>query len=205
MIINREIRNLNYVLLFKVGKMEIKSLIEKNLGVHGELLDALSDAARLQNYTKNEMLIRQGEAVENVNILIEGILAGYSYSKEGKTVVDCFCFREGDIAIPPHDLCIPSSLNIKVIEESIVVQIPSKDLLNILEKFNDARAIYSQKLMQALEAHNYAKYALQRYSGKELYSWFVKAYPGLTEKVPHKYIASFLGMSDVHFSCIVNA
>lgn len=185
--------------------MEIKKLIERNLGARGELLDALSDAARIQVFKKNDMLIRQGEMVENVNIMIEGLLAGYSYSTEGKIVVDCFCFREGDIAIPPHDISLPSAINIKIIEESSFIQIPVKNLLSIIEQFSDAREIYNQKLMQALEDHNSVKYALQRYSGKELYDWFLKAYPGLIEKVPHKYIASFLGMSDVHFSRLVNA
>ena len=89
-------------------------------------------------------------------------------------------------------------------EESTIVLMSVKDILRIMEEFKDAREIYNRKLMEALETHNKVKYALQRYSGKELYNWFIKAYPNLIEKVPHKYIASFLGMSDVHFSRLVN-
>ena len=184
--------------------MELKDLIKRNIGADGKLLEALARVSRIQTYRKNEMILRQGGTIENINILIDGLLAGYSYSKEGKTVVDCFCFREGDIAIPPHDISLPSGLNIKAVKESTIVLMSVKDILRIMEEFKDAREIYNRKLMEALETHNKVKYALQRYSGKELYNWFVKAYPNLIEKVPHKYIASFLGMSDVHFSRLVN-
>lgn len=183
---------------------DIRKIIERELGAQDNILDALCSISRIHEYKKNDIIIRQGMLIENINILISGILMGYSYSKEGKIVVDCFCFQEGDIAIPPHGMNIPAELNIKAIERSMVIQLPINDVANMIEKFKEASDIYSDKLMYALENHSRIKHALQGYSGKDLYEWFIKEYSQLIDRVPHKYIASFLGMSDVHFSRLVN-
>ncbi len=171
---------------------------------HGALLDALEGASHVRLYRKNELVIRQGEITDNINILADGLLAGYYYNEEGKALVSCFCFKEGDIAVPPHDMSVPSQLSIKAIEDSTIVRIPVKQFKNIMDEFPEIQRIYINELTKALEKHNSAKYAMQEYSGKKLFEWFLMTYPQLIDMIPHKYIASFLGITPVHLSRLVN-
>lgn len=169
-----------------------------------EPIEAVVKASRIRIYDKKELVVRQGEVTKNINILVDGLLAGYSYNKEGKAIVDCFCCKEGDIAIPPHNISEASILSIKAIEKSRIVQIQVKQLEDIMIKFPVVRNIYVSKVVESLAKQNKARHAMQEYSGKRLYEWFLETYPKLIETVPQKYIASFLGMSEVHLSRLLN-
>jgi CRP-like cAMP-binding protein len=183
--------------------MNIHNFFKEHLGITNELLlnelTAISNISVLKN---NEELVRQGNHQTDVTLLLEGLLVGYSVDSEGMELVDCFCCKCGDIAIAPHDIQKPSELTIKALADSQILQIPVSCFLEMLEKYEEVVKLYKDKLIEALENKSNIKNVLQRDKGKDLYMWFLNEYPGMIELIPHRYIASFLGMTEVHFSRI---
>lgn len=186
--------------------MNTNHFLKEYLGVRDKsLLHELSDICQICLLKNGELLIRQGVYYERITFLIDGLLAGCSVDPAGYETVDCFYFQCGDAAIPPHDMLKSSRLSIKALEDSLLLQIPISDFVIVLKKYQEASNIYSGKLVKALESHGKIKNALQRYKGKDIYLCFLREYPGLIDRIPHKYIASFLGMTEVHFSRIHKA
>ena len=62
--------------------------------------------------------------------------------------------------------------------------------------------IYNAMLQDSLKEHWENKIALGQYSAIARYQWFLKTYPGIIDRVPHRYVASFLGMTPVSLSRI---
>ena len=48
------------------------------------------------------------------------------------------------------------------------------------------------------------KRAVSQKTARERYVWFLKAYPGVIDLIPHRYIASYLGMTPITLSRVRN-
>lgn len=182
--------------------MDVQCFLQECTGAHGEFLLQLAELSRIHIVKNGTDIIQQGMHQDFVTLLIEGLFAGYYVDREGIEIVDCFCFQRGDLVMAPHGVLKPSKISIKALEDSRVLQIRVPYVLELIEKYPEGMEICNHKLIKALEQHREIKNAIQRWKGKELYLWFSEEYPGLIDCVPHKYIASFLGMTEVHFSRI---
>lgn len=188
--------------------MDTKKFIYKNLGAKGQLLEQLDDISNIKIFKPKTKIVTQGSNIDSINILISGLLVGYMYDSNGDMIVDCFCFKEGDIAVPPHDFTYPSQITIEAVEESKILQIPLSIVQTLLNDYIEAREIYDVKLMESLKIHNSVKNSMQYHLGKKTAGidrlrWFVQTFPGLLDRVPRYYICTYIGISYVHLSRLI--
>jgi CRP-like cAMP-binding protein len=112
--------------------------------------------------------------------------------------------REGDICISAESFLLQKSSyeNIQALEDTVVYSISYEELQDIYREFpsfNFVGRTLAEKFFLQL---NQQLYAMRMQPAQARYSWMLEKFPGLILRVPLKYIASYLGMTDVMLSKI---
>ena len=151
---------------------------------------------------KGRKVLEFGGLCTGFLVLSSGVCGGYFRDDKGRDVTDCFCDLPGMPALPCTGFEKPSPICIEVLEDSEFVALPLQALLPHLTASIELMSIYNALLQESLKEHWENKIALGQYSAAERYQWFLKSYPGLIDRVPHRDVASFLGMTPVSLSRI---
>ncbi len=148
-----------------------------------------------QHFVKNELLLTENKICRHLYFLEQGALRGF-YSLEGKEITHWFGF-ENDFVTSFHSFITqqPSVENIQFMESSIVWSI-SKDKLNgLLDQFHEieklVRIVYEKYYIRLEERFVNAQFS----TATERYKELLEQNPGMINRVPLGYIASYLGIS----------
>lgn len=183
--------------------MDMQQFYQETLGVKDNaLLNMLLENSHVCPATKGQKILDFGEISPELPLLVSGLFRGYFLDAKGKDVTDCFGFLPGTPALPCSGFGAPSPTCIEALEDSVFVTIPIQALMPHLMSNCELLVIYNAMLQDSLKEHWENKIALGQYSAIARYQWFLKTYPGIIDRVPHRYVASFLGMTPVSLSRI---
>jgi CRP-like cAMP-binding protein len=151
---------------------------------------------------KGTIIFREGHVEKSVYFLEQGIVRAYSDSHE-KQVTFWFGF-EGDYVISAQSFVNnqPGYESMETLEDCILYEASSKALLSLFETSAEL-ANWGRKLAE----HEFLKvegmFINRKYkTASQNYSELVQRIPSLPNRVPLKYIASYLGISQVSLSRI---
>lgn len=183
--------------------MEIPQFYKSVLGVTDEaLLQRLVGNSKLTFFEKGQHLLNADEVATELYFLVEGLFRGYFLDAKGREVTDCFGATPGTPALPCSDPFAPSNTSIEALEESVFVALPVYALYPYLETNLNLMRIYNEMLWASLKEHWENKMAMVQYTAMERYQWFLRRYPSVIDRVPHRHVASFLGITPVSLSRI---
>ncbi len=153
-----------------------------------------------ENFPKNKELLEIGKRAYSM-FLIKTVLARAYYFHDGKDVTDYFAIDGQFIGAVPSLLTgQPSLKGIQLIEESEVYFFNVADFEKLCAAHHDlehvARLISNFALLQEQERIE----SLRFYSMKERYDLLERKYPGIMNRCPLHYIASYLGTTQVSIS-----
>lgn len=163
-------------------------------------IDEAIKATEIKVLHRGEYLIRVGEVPTHVWFLMNGIMRGVMLDLNGKEITDCIVFRCGDSVMPDNDITQPASISLEALTESQIVCLPMDTVLHMLETYPSLAELYRRLLLVSVNLHRGLKIATYQYTAAQRYQWFLKEYPGLIDKISHKYIASLLNMTPVTLS-----
>ena len=149
-----------------------------------------------------ECLFKQGEIPTQVCFLVQGVMRGFLLNVNGKDITDCIVFRCGETVMPDGTFWQPASITIEALDDSELVCIDLKTVMELLNHFPALTRIHEQFLIHSGNVHRTLKIVTYQYTATQRYQWFLKEYPGLIDRIPHKYIASLLNMTPVTLSKI---
>ncbi len=179
----------------------IEKFLKEQIGITDPYItNAVLSTSSIHTLKKGERLIEQGQAPVGLCFLLNGVLRGFFINYNGQDVTDCFGYQFGTIAMPYADMMRPSPICIEALADSTILVIPTQTMLDIITNSIEAVHVYNRMLLTGAAEHWEIKTAMYQYSASERYAWFNQRYPGLLDLVPHKHIASFLGMSPVTLS-----
>ena len=181
--------------------MLLIDFFQKVLGISEEAL--VQEALRVSEtrvLKKGEYLIRQGNTPTHVYFLMQGIARGVLTDVNGKEITDCLVFQCGAPAMPSSDIDQPAPIDVQTLTECEVVRIAVPEVNRMLREYPAMSELYRQLVMESSRLHWELKIAIYQYTAMERYQWFRQAYPGLSEKISNRYIASFLNMTPVTLS-----
>lgn len=180
--------------------MEAKKFYMEVLHItESRLASKLSELTESTQISKGEILVHQGKEQNYFVFLTDGILRGFFLDANGRDVTDCFGYQCGT----PGMSCFtnaPSPISIEALTACHLLQIKSKELMDLMQNEPQLLWIYNDLLQNALRTHWEAKTMICQHTAMERYQWFLKAYPGLIDQVSRKHIASFLGITPVTLS-----
>lgn len=181
--------------------MDVEKFFRETMHVYDvSLAKSLADMSELVHLKKGALLIKQGDKQEDFLFLIDGIFRGFYLDVNGREITDCIGFKSGTPGMSAFINNAISPISIEALAESDFVKISGKELVPLIEQNTLLLKIYNDILQTAMQIHWELKIIVSQRPVVERYQWFLEKHPGLIDKISHKYIASYLGMTPVTFS-----
>jgi CRP-like cAMP-binding protein len=163
---------------------------------------AIATISRRQQLAKNEELQPIGYRCRTIYFLETGI-ARVFYYKDGMDITDSFAF-ENNIIVRVESLFTgqPSRKGIQLLEEASLVAIDADRLLKLYDSFPEIERLF-RKVFEANHVETVTRIeSIQFHAAEERYKALLAEKPDLIRRVPLKYIASYLGITQVSLSRI---
>lgn len=158
-------------------------------------VEALLPCFSLKNFSKKEFLVKQGQLSDELNFVYSGSVREFFEDTDANETNTWFGL-ENSVAISTYSFFSqkPSLTNIQALEDVQAVVLKHSDLHKLFDQFHDierlGRLIVEQYLVQIEEM----KIMLQTLSARERYEYMIKYKPEFIQRIPLKYLASFLGI-----------
>lgn len=188
---------------FKLSKIHIaiKSLIE----IDDKEWSYYSSLFTTRNYNKKEILLQPDNVCDNIFFINKGLLRIFFMDKNGNESTFYFS-QENDFAVDYESFLnrTPSNYTIEAMEDTQVVHMSYKMVVDGYNKLRNGEKlgrllaekyfiIFSRKIQNIYTKTPYERYQLMN-----------TQFPNIRQRVSQHYIASYLNISSVHLSRLIN-
>ena len=149
------------------------------------------------SYKKNEFIQRQGEIPKRVAFINKGAARMFYIDKSGKDHTTAFTFENHPIvALDSFTQQIPLAVNTIALEPAEMIWTSNSEFYEVISLFPKFEAVLLMVLSKFLAVEGEQAKLLRIHSSRERYEALCKMRPEVIQRVPVKYIASYLGMAD---------
>ncbi len=147
------------------------------------------------SFRKGKMLLKSGERSNHVYFIRKGAIR--EFVKEGNKEITTWITAENEFvtSIGSFDLQVPAMENIQAIEDCDLLCMTYADLQNLymeIPEFN----IIGRKLLERYYRDAEGRAFIVRLTKAEYkYNYFLKVHSHLANRIPLKYVASFIGIT----------
>lgn len=144
---------------------------------------------------KRKLLLKEGALCEHIYFIVKGAVRGFT--REGQRDITTWIVVENELvsSILSLNSRKPSIENIQVLENSDLLVMSNSDLMRMYEKFPEFNLV-ARKLLQHYYADAEKRAFIARLTKAEnKYRHFLLHHEPLSNRIPLKYIASYLGMT----------
>lgn len=155
---------------------------------------------KVRRFGKREMLIKSGEVENYFNFIIKGLVR--KYYKKGHQEINTQISTEGHIIMSQQSFLgrQPSEYYIEAIEPSIIVSIKYENLEELYNKSKKMERLGRLVVTYMMAISDSWQMQLIKMTPRERFLNFVMKNPQLMQRVPQKYLASYLNIKPETFS-----
>lgn len=166
---------------------------------------SIINISQLVTLKKNTDLQPIGHTCKTIYFINHGVARIY-YLKDGADITESFSF-EGQIIARVESLFTgkPSRKAIQVIEDSELVAINASQLFKLYDQFPEIERLFRLIFESAYVDTVNRIEGIQFNAAEERYNALIKEAPNVLKRVPLKYVASYLGITQVSLSRIRGA
>lgn len=160
-----------------------------------EIRDYISRHISVTKVSKRKLLLKEGEICQHIYFIRKGIVRGYF--REGAKDITTWITAEGELvsSISTWDIPRPVTENIQVLEDAELYVMTLEALRELFQRYPDFNIIVRKLLQQYYADAENRAYIARLTKAENKYRYFLKVHPVLANRVPLKYIASYLGMT----------
>ena len=157
--------------------------------------DFINQKAYPSNHNKNEMLVTAGAMCNSVYLIRKGVLR--SFIKEGQKEITTWISGEHELAtcITSYGLQQPARENIQALEDCELWVLHTADLQYLYEHFPEANIVGRKILEKYYRDAEERAFIARLMEATTKYKHFIATKSDLLNRVPLKFIASYLGMT----------
>jgi len=160
-----------------------------------DLVNYLMQNLQSKVFKKKEMLLEKGRICKNIFFIEKGLIRCFYLLNEKE--VSSWFMKEGDVIISVESFFkqVPSYESIQALEDCTVYYISYEQLMHAyvtFVEFNFVGRILTEKYYTLCEQR---LYSLRMHKAAERYNDLLQNDPEIIQRVPSKYIASYLGIS----------
>lgn len=157
-----------------------------------------------QQVPARTVLLREGEISKKGFFVLKGCLR-VSFNDKGRDITMQFFFEQQAVAsIESFRTGKPSLVSIETIEPSLLYVLSRENFEFILSQSPVIRAELEQHIFNRLVSYQHLFLSRIRDTPEERYRDLLFNHPGILQRVPQHYIASYLGITPVSLSRIRN-
>ena len=158
-----------------------------------------------RTFKKNEFITQPGQVQKELLFSEEGVQMSY-FETEDKVHVIAFTYPPNPCAIPESfNSQTPSRYYLKCLTDSSFKSISFDRLQNLFDESHEIERLFRKMTEIILGGVLNRHMELQSLTIEERYLNFCKRSPHLLQLVPHKYLASYLGIDPTNFSKLYNS
>ena len=163
---------------------------------------AIDEISSIVTIKKGKNLQPIGHTCKTIYFINKGIARIYYY-KEENDVTECFAFENNIIArVESLFTGNPSRKAIQILEDAEVVAINSNQLFKLYDSFPEIERLFRKIFETAYVDTVHRIEGIQFHTAEERYKALLKEAPNILLRVPLKYVASYLGITQVSLSRI---
>ena len=190
-----------------MSQHEICSWLAKQLRLYIPLTDEdalhITDLFGCRKICKGGSLLKEGQYGDWWGFVYQGVLRSYSYDAEGIEYTNAF-FREGSFTceLVSFSGAAVSQTNVVALEDSVILcvnRVTLDALFRDYPSFERLGRLLYEKVLVGYKQRNLFRVRL---NARERYLHFLRNEPELIKRVPLKYIASYLNVTDTSLSRI---
>lgn len=161
--------------------------------------------SRVREFAKGEIIKSMGDDANQSAIVMSGIVRSYYIDSEGNDMtrnfsMECgWCLDEGMIGYTQHH-CMWEAL-----EDSTLLFFETGKMKAMIYGSEELKSLWIKMLESALRYKHYRENGFLTENATERYLHFKKRYPYLSNRVPQKHIATYLGIAPESLSRIRKA
>lgn len=162
---------------------------------HSEF-DSISQFFKQKTFKKGEYLLSQGEVCNFFTFVEKGCLRFFTLNAEGQEFTRYFAF-ENKFGTALRSLITGEQSNesIQAIENSKVLTITKTDFFHLVKTNYYVNQVYLGILENAYITSQKRIYNLQSENALDRLKWLINSYPDILNRLPSKYIASYVGVT----------
>lgn len=151
--------------------------------------------SKLITLDKPSKIVTEGQYFDKAYYIVKGCARAY-YLQDGRDITDWFAFENTFIcSINSFFLDIPSQHYIEILEPAVLLEVSRKDIEALSDKHHEIerlfRIITTCTMLQLQER----VVSLQFKTAEQKYNSTLSIYPDITQRVPLKHIASYIGIT----------
>ena len=181
---------------------ELLSFLHSIQPLSPALQDHLISIVREKQIKKKDFLLRAGHISRYLSFVKSGLLRCF-YFRDDNEICSWFV-QEGEISLSSESFFRQreSYESIQALEDSTLYCIEYKDLEYVYSQFPEFNKVMRLLLESYFIREVQQLYGLRRRQAAERYQWLLQHYRHFVLRVPAKYLASWLGISEVMLSRI---
>jgi len=184
---------------------DLKDFLLRIYPLEQNLLEEFLAAWREVSFNKGEIVTRAGEVDRYFYFMVVGVQKAY-FEKNGKFHVIAFTMAPAFTCIPESFLTQkPSNYSLECITHSKMLRISYLQVENFATKSHAVETLLRKAHENVLAGLVVRYHQILAYSMEERFRDFVSRSPHLLNIIPHKDIASYLGMDPTNFSKLYNS
>jgi CRP-like cAMP-binding protein len=163
---------------------------------------SVQEISKVISLKKNDELQPMGHTCKTVYFINKGI-ARIHYFKDGNDITESFAFKNQVIArIESLFTGKPSRKAIQILEDAEIVAIDATKLFKLYDKYPEIERLFKKIFERSYVDLVNRIEGIQFHSAEERYKALINDAPEVLKKIPLKYIASYLGITQVSLSRI---
>lgn len=146
-----------------------------------------------------DLFLQVGKPCILIGMVQKGIMRGFVYDNDGNEITTHF-YQEGDMVIGSYIPNTHASMTVEALENCELLVANYSDIMNNVNKDREITEIITrafQNLNNQLQAR---LVSLLNLNSVEKYELFLNEYPSLINRIPHYYIANYLGITPTQLS-----
>jgi CRP-like cAMP-binding protein len=176
---------------------QVTAYIRQRVAVPDEALNEAFGYSKAVCFRKGDIIVRAGEYCRFIGWLNAGLIMVTLTDDTGKEDVVCNFFIEDDFFthIESINANIPSNKNLIALEDCEVLMLNKSDLPLIFSIHPAFEALFNKIIMQGLHKVILLAQERQIQTVEERYLSMMVMHPSIMNRVPLKFIASYLGVA----------
>jgi CRP-like cAMP-binding protein len=166
--------------------------------------DLLTEKLKTKTFQKGDFITVPGQVQKELYFVKSGVQMSY-FDANDKTQVIAFTYSPNLCAIPESfSLQTPSNYFLTCLTDSELEYITFEELQKLFDQSQQLERLFRRITEFVLAGMINRHMELHSLSIEERYKIFCQRSPHLLQLVPHKYIASYLGIASTNFSKLFN-
>jgi CRP-like cAMP-binding protein len=147
-----------------------------------------------------------GETERYLYFVLEGLQRAFYIGDDGKEATIVFTYPPSFSGVADSFLTqTPSDYYLETITASRLLRISYEDVKNLIGMYSGIEKLIFKATAFALKGALHRQIELQCFSSEEKFKTLLKRSPHILNLVPHKYLASYLGIDATNFSKLLGS